>query len=103
MSIALAFGYKYNRIGIYFIAAVFYPFKPRRKMMASNQRLETDQDFKEAMEREAPIRVFQDDHVVDSGGIITRFDDQTIVIQSGVSELAYHARALCEFFEMKRR
>jgi hypothetical protein len=71
--------------------------------MAQNRRLVTDQDFKEAMEREALIRVFQDDHVVDSGGIISRFDDNYIVVQSGVSELGFYQRELCEFFEMKRR
>ncbi|WP_163857619.1 hypothetical protein [Paenibacillus elgii] len=71
--------------------------------MARNHRLVTDADFQEAMEREAPIRVFQDDHVVGSGGIITRFDNDTVVIQSGVSDVAYHRRDLCEFFEMRKR
>ncbi|KEQ27387.1 hypothetical protein [Paenibacillus tyrfis] len=71
--------------------------------MARNHRLVTDADFQEAMEREASIRVFQDDHVVGSGGIITRFDNDTVVIQSGVSDVAYHSRDLCEFFEMRKR
>ena len=71
--------------------------------MAQNRRLLTDQDFKEAMERQAGIRVFQDDHVVASGGIITRFDDLSVVIQSGVSDISYHDRDQCEFFEMRKR
>ncbi|NOU91836.1 hypothetical protein GC093_01100 [Paenibacillus sp. LMG 31456] len=71
--------------------------------MAQNRRLITDQDFQEAMERQRAIRVFQDDHVVDSGGIIIRFDDNLIVTQSGVSDISYHQRTLCEFFEMKKR
>jgi hypothetical protein len=54
------------------------------------------------MENEAAIRVFKDDHMIDSGGVIVRFDDTTVVVQSGVSELAYHSRELCEFFEMKK-
>jgi hypothetical protein len=71
--------------------------------MAQNNRLVTDQDFKEAMEHEVRIRVFQDDHVVGSGGIVTRFDETNIVILAGVSELTYYPRKLCEFFEMKKR
>ncbi|WP_426449513.1 hypothetical protein ACP26L_31495 [Paenibacillus sp. S-38] len=71
--------------------------------MAYNRRLETDQDFQEALERQVPIRVFKDDHVIDAGGCVIRFDDTTVVIQSGVSELAYHPRKGCEFFGMKKR
>ncbi|MBD2863964.1 hypothetical protein [Paenibacillus oceani] len=71
--------------------------------MARNRRLTTDRDFQEAMEGEVAIRVFQDDHMIDSGGIVIRFDDDIVVTQAGVSELAYHPRALCEFFEMKER
>ncbi|TDG00401.1 hypothetical protein [Paenibacillus piri] len=66
-------------------------------------RLLTDRDFQEAMERQKAIRVFQNDHVVGAGGIITRFDDQVVVVQSGVSDIAHHPRALCEFFEMRKR
>ncbi|UUZ86069.1 hypothetical protein LJK88_23150 [Paenibacillus sp. P26] len=71
--------------------------------MAYYGRLETDRDFEEAMQRQSRIRVFKDDHVVDAGGIITRFDEMTVVIQSGVSDVAYHRRNECEFFEMKKR
>jgi hypothetical protein len=71
--------------------------------MAQNRRLSTDRDFQEAMEREMRIRVFRDDHVVDSNGVISRFDDRQIVIQTGVSGIAYYPREQCEFFEMKKR
>ncbi|MEK3724039.1 hypothetical protein [Paenibacillus sp. FSL H8-0034] len=71
--------------------------------MAQNRRLETDQEFNEAMEKQALIRIFKDDHIIDSGVVITRFDDQTIVVQSGVSGLFYYSRATCEFFETKQR
>ncbi|TBL77841.1 hypothetical protein [Paenibacillus thalictri] len=66
--------------------------------MAYNRKLMTDQDFQEALERQTKIRVFQDDHVVDSGGAIIRFDDEVVVIQSGVSEISYLKRLHCEFF-----
>ncbi|MCQ6563243.1 hypothetical protein [Paenibacillus mendelii] len=69
----------------------------------AQRRLLTDQDFNEAMERQIKLRVFQDDHVVDMGGIIVRFDDLMVVVQSGVSEIAYHDRKRCEFFEMRKR
>jgi hypothetical protein len=71
--------------------------------MAANRRLVTDQDFQEAMERQARIRVFLNDHMVDSGGAMTRFDDQIIAVQTSVSELTYHQRQLCEFFEIRKR
>jgi hypothetical protein len=71
--------------------------------MALNIRLLTDQDFEDAMQRQARLRVFKNDHIVDSNGIIVRFDDQTVVIQSGVGDLAYHARKDCEFFELRKR
>lgn len=71
--------------------------------MSHNIRLSTDQDLHEAMERQTRIRVFQDDHVVDTGGIIVRFDEQIVVIQTGVSDIAYHKRAACEFFGMRKR
>lgn len=71
--------------------------------MARNRKLITDRDFQEAMERETSIRVFQDDHIIDSGGTVVRFDERTVVVQSGVSELAYHRREQCEFFEMAKR
>lgn len=71
--------------------------------MAQNRRLETDEDFKEAMERQVHVRVFQHDYIINSGGIISKFDDTIISIQGSVSELTYHRRDQCEFFEMKKR
>ncbi|ALS23915.1 MULTISPECIES: hypothetical protein [Paenibacillus] len=69
----------------------------------AQRRLLTDQDFQEAMDRQVAVRVFQNDHIVDSGGIIIRFTDTSIVTQSGVSDVTYHQRNACEFFEMKKR
>ncbi|MFH5184950.1 hypothetical protein ACHHV8_21170 [Paenibacillus sp. TAB 01] len=71
--------------------------------MAHNRKLISDQDFQEAMDRQFAIRVFQDDHVVDSGGTISRFDDQIVVVQSSLSELGYHSRKACEFFGMRKK
>ncbi|MFC4812477.1 hypothetical protein [Paenibacillus sp. GCM10023250] len=71
--------------------------------MALYRRLVSDEDFTEAMERQFRLRVYKDDHIVDSGGIIIRFDDALVVSQSGVSEVTYHDRAACEFFEIRRR
>lgn len=68
--------------------------------MAYTRRLETIQDFTEAMEKKNSIRVFQDNHVVASGGTITRINGKTIVIQSGVSDLHYFQEDVCEFFEI---
>ncbi|NQX69439.1 hypothetical protein BC351_19725 [Paenibacillus ferrarius] len=71
--------------------------------MASNQRLVTNVDFQEAMDRQAPVRIFKDDHIVDTNAIILRFSEKTIVVQTRVSDLTYYDRDACEFFEMKRR
>ncbi|MBB3112322.1 hypothetical protein FHS18_004408 [Paenibacillus phyllosphaerae] len=71
--------------------------------MAHVHKLLSDQDFTEAMDKQARLRVFRDDHVIDTDGVIVRFDDQTVVVQSSVSDVAYHSRKECEFFEMKRR
>lgn len=70
--------------------------------MAYTRRLASTQDFTEAMENKNTIRVFQDNHVVASGGTISRIDDKTIVIQAGVSELHYYQKDVCEFFEIKK-
>lgn len=71
--------------------------------MIRNRRLLNERDFQEAMDNETAIRVFQDDHMIGSGGVIVRFDETTVVVQSGVSELAYHSREQCEFYEMQKR
>lgn len=71
--------------------------------MALSIRLLTDQDFEEAQQRQARLRVFKNDHMIDTNGIIVRFDANTVVIQSGVGDLAYHSRGDCEFFEVRRQ
>ncbi|WP_276355218.1 hypothetical protein [Cohnella caldifontis] len=72
-------------------------------MPAVNRRLITDSDMQDAMDRQIGIRVFEDDHIVHSGGSILRFDERTVVIQAGVSDLSYFSRQSCEFFELKKR
>jgi len=71
-------------------------------MPAVNRRLVTDCDMQDAMDRGVLIRVFEQNHIVQSGGTIVRFDDRTVVIQAGVSDVTYYARSDCEFFELKR-
>ncbi|AWB43804.1 hypothetical protein DCC85_05910 [Paenibacillus sp. CAA11] len=70
--------------------------------MPINRPLLTDADFEEALQRRYPIRVFQDDHMIDSGSIIIRFTEDTIITQSSVSELSYHSRRTCQFFEIRK-
>jgi hypothetical protein len=72
-------------------------------MPAVNRRLVTDADLLDAMERQIGMRVFEDDHIVHSGGAIVRFDDRTVVIQASVSDLSYYNRGSCEFFELRKR
>lgn len=71
--------------------------------MSMNRRLITDADFEEALQKGTRIRVFQDDHIVDASSVIIRFDDRTVVTQSSVSDLMYHRRADCEFFDLRKR
>lgn len=71
--------------------------------MAQSIRLLTDPDFEEVMQRQSRLRVFKNDHIVDTGVIVVRFDSQTVVVQSGVGDLAYHSRGECEFFELRKR
>ncbi|TJY40736.1 hypothetical protein E5161_16445 [Cohnella pontilimi] len=72
-------------------------------MPAVNRKLLTDADFQDAMERQIGIRVFERDHIVHSGGAILRFDERSVVIQAGVSDLSYFTRTACEFYELKKR
>ncbi|MNF18281.1 hypothetical protein D3C80_2222760 [compost metagenome] len=53
------------------------------------------------MDLRIPVRIFEADQLVGSGGVVIRFDDQTIVIQRSVSEVDYHSRDNCEFFALK--
>ncbi|MEO3946447.1 hypothetical protein [Gorillibacterium sp. CAU 1737] len=71
--------------------------------MAINRKLITDADFEEAEAKEWRVRVFQDDHLVDAGGLIVRFSPDLVVIQSGVGDVAYYQRQDCEFYEMRKR
>lgn len=66
------------------------------------RELITEQDFQEALDRQLRIRVFQNDQLIDSGSVIIRFTDETIITQSGVSELSYHPRRECQFFELRK-
>ncbi|SDN40394.1 hypothetical protein SAMN04487897_102797 [Paenibacillus sp. yr247] len=70
--------------------------------MARNQRLVTDLDFQEAVEKQAAVRVFKDDHMVDSNAVVLRYSEKTVVVQTRVSDLTYYDRETCEFFEMKK-
>lgn len=69
----------------------------------STRRLESEKDFEEAFERQTKLRIFKDDHIVSTGGVLVRFDDTTVVVQSGVGDIDYLPRRECEFFEMRRR
>lgn len=71
--------------------------------MSLQYRLITDADFEEALQQGFRVRVFQDNHIVDASSIILRFDDNTVVTQSSVSDLSYHNRKNCEFFQLKKR
>ena len=62
----------------------------------------TDQDFQEAVDLKYRIRIFKDNHLIDSGTIVIRFTDETIITQSGVSTIGYHIREECEFFEVRK-
>ncbi|UNK16457.1 hypothetical protein MNQ98_18335 [Paenibacillus sp. N3/727] len=62
----------------------------------------TDQDFQEAADLQYKIRIFKDNHLIDSGTIVIRFTNETIITQSGISSLGYHKREECEFFEIRK-
>ncbi len=66
------------------------------------RQLWTEQDFQEALDRQLRIRVFRNDHMVDNETHIIRFTDDTVITQSGVSELTYHPRQDSQFFELKK-
>lgn len=71
--------------------------------MGINRRLNTDSDFEEVIEQQQRIRVFQNNQLIDSSSLVVRFDDNLIVTQSGVSDIAYHNRKECEFFVLRKR
>ncbi|WP_410771471.1 hypothetical protein [Fontibacillus sp. BL9] len=70
--------------------------------MPTIRRLLTEQDFQEALDRQLRIRVFRNDHMVDNDTLIIRFTDETVITQTGVSELTYHSRRDSQFFELKK-
>ncbi|WP_435924049.1 hypothetical protein [Paenibacillus sp. DYY-L-2] len=70
--------------------------------MPTIRRLLTEQDFQEAVDRKLRVRVFRDEHMVDNNTVIIRFTDDTIITQSGVSELTYHPRRDSQFFELRK-
>lgn len=71
--------------------------------MSLNRRLLTDTDFEEALQKGTRVRVFRDNQILDASSLIVRFDDRTVVTQSSVSDLMYHNRAECEFFDLRKR
>ena len=70
--------------------------------IATVRRLDTDLDLQDAQNRKLPIRVFENNHYIESGSIILRFTTDTVITQKGVSEISYHNRDSCQFFELKR-
>ncbi|MEC0242336.1 hypothetical protein P4H66_21240 [Paenibacillus dokdonensis] len=70
--------------------------------MATIQELLTDADFQEAEQKKLPIRVFRDDHLIDSLTYVIRFTDTTIITQKDVSDMTYHSRKECQFYELKK-
>lgn len=71
--------------------------------MAINRRLNSDRDFEEVIAQQLRIRVFENNQLIDSSSLVVRYDDNIIVTQSGVSDIAYHNRKECEFFVLKKR
>ncbi|GIO29452.1 MULTISPECIES: hypothetical protein [Paenibacillus] len=70
--------------------------------MATVRELLTEADFREAEEKKLTIRVFRDDHLIDSKTTIIRFTDTTVITQSDVSDVTYHPRKECQFFEIRK-
>ncbi len=69
--------------------------------MPINRRLITDYDFEEAVNKNKPIRVFQNDQIADNKTYIIRFDDDIIATQSEYGDVTYHRRNDCEFFVLR--
>ncbi|GKU76031.1 hypothetical protein [Paenibacillus sp. L3-i20] len=71
--------------------------------MSLHFKLMTDSDFQDVLDKGIRIRVFKDNHIVDASSLIVRFDDGLVVTQSDVSDLMYHDRTECEFYELRKR
>ncbi|MDR0271399.1 hypothetical protein [Paenibacillus sp.] len=70
--------------------------------MATIRELLSDADFEEAEHKKFPIRVFRDDLLIDSATYIIRFTDTTIITQTDVSDVTYHSRRECQFYELRK-
>lgn len=70
--------------------------------MPTVRKLLTEQDFQEALERQLRIRVFEGHHLVDNGTVIIRLDGDTVITQKSVSDITYHSRRDCQFFEVRK-
>ncbi|MGZ7442891.1 hypothetical protein [Paenibacillus oralis] len=70
--------------------------------MPITRELFTDADFQEALDRKQRVRVFRDDHLIENNTQIIRFTEETIITQSGVSDITYHPRRECQFFEIRK-
>lgn len=70
--------------------------------MPITRELLTDADFQEALDRKQRVRVFRDDHLIENNTHIIRFTEETIITQSGVSDITYHPRRDCQFFEIRK-
>ncbi|MBE9913960.1 hypothetical protein G8C92_07915 [Paenibacillus donghaensis] len=70
--------------------------------MATIRELLSDADFEEAERKKLPIRVFRDDLLIDSATYIIRFTDNMIITQSDVSDVTYHSRRECQFYELRK-
>ncbi|MFS0727988.1 hypothetical protein [Paenibacillus sp. 1P07SE] len=71
--------------------------------MSQMRRLASARDFAEVVENGRNVRVFKDDLLIEDRAVIVRFDDTLVVTQSSVSDIAYHDRQECEFYEIRRR
>ncbi|WP_074048691.1 hypothetical protein [Paenibacillus ihumii] len=70
--------------------------------MPTVRRLITEHDLQTAMEQGLRIRVFHDNHLIESGSVIIRLTEDTVITQSSVSDLSYHNRSSCQFYELKK-
>ncbi|MNI30249.1 hypothetical protein D3C73_840900 [compost metagenome] len=70
--------------------------------MPTIRRLFSDQDFQEAVDQKLHIRIFRDNHLIEADSFVIRYTDETIITQSRVSDLTYHPRKECQFFELKK-
>lgn len=70
--------------------------------MAYQIRLENDDDFQDAMDRQSVLRIFRGDNLIESSVKIVRFDENRIVVQADISDMKYYARQECEFFEQRQ-